>query len=95
MKDEPPDGPPSFNELDFSEYHPLDHYPATRYCRLLPGGTRRHLEYMWDFKWRRDLHRAFVCPWGRHKYTKHWSRNRSGETREWRACTYCSKTEPS
>jgi len=36
-------GPPAINDLDFSEFHPIDHLPATARCRSLPGGTRRHI----------------------------------------------------
>jgi hypothetical protein len=73
------DGPPDFSsaKLDFSEFHPLDHWPFTAYCRSRPGGTRRHLKYTWEFR-RRD---QLLAPWhwlrcrtGRHQFVEGWHR---------------------
>lgn len=56
--------------LDFSQYHGLDHWPGTRHCRSLPGGTRNHLRMTWDYRRRdqllRPLHTAVLCRIGRH-----------------------------
>lgn len=58
-------------KLDFSEFHPIDHWPGSRYCRSLPGGTRRHLACAWDIKWRErvqaPLYWTLLCRIGRHK----------------------------
>lgn len=32
---------------DFSQFHPLDHWPLTRRCRAHYGGARRHLYLAW------------------------------------------------
>lgn len=58
--------------LDFSVFHPLDHWPGTAYCRSLPGGVRNHLHIAWVFQ-RRDqvlqpFRRVLSCPFGRHTW---------------------------
>lgn len=59
-------------ELDFSEFHPLDHWPGGAYCRSLPGGTRNHLALTWRFRRKQQLiqpfHRVFRCWWGKHQW---------------------------
>ena len=51
-------------QIDFSEFHPLDH-PLHR-CVGYPGGWRRHLTYRWEFQWRND-----VTTWARHRVGRH------------------------
>ena len=50
--------------LDFSQYHPLDH--SLSECRGYPGGRRRHLSYLWEFRWREQLE-----VWLRHTSGRH------------------------
>lgn len=37
-------------KLDFSEFHPLDHFAGDRRCRSLPGGFLRHVRLWWDYQ---------------------------------------------
>lgn len=57
-------------ELDFSRYHPLDHWPGTQRCRQHYGGWRHHLSLAWTYH-RRDqvigwFARWTTCLYGRH-----------------------------
>jgi hypothetical protein len=42
------DGP--VMKLDFSEFHPLDHWAGDDRCRSMPGGFRRHLDLWWRYQ---------------------------------------------
>lgn len=57
-------------EIDFSGFHPLDHWPGTRQCSSLPGGTWNHLKLTWTFRRHDQLLKPFRrmlgCPFGRH-----------------------------
>lgn len=53
-------------KLDFSEYHDLFH--SLWECRGYPGGRRRHINYLWDFKYRDRLRELTLCKIGRHIY---------------------------
>lgn len=58
--------------LDFSQWHPLDHWPGTRRCRQHYGGWRRHLHVAWMMG-RRDqvvgwFARPTTCVVGRHSW---------------------------
>lgn len=58
--------------LDFSQYHPLDHWPGTRRCRQHYGGWRGHLSMAWEYR-RRDqvvglFARWTTCLMGRHSW---------------------------
>lgn len=41
--------------LDFSIFHPLDHWPWERRCRELYGGWRRHIHLTWTYRWRPQI----------------------------------------
>lgn len=84
------DGPPRIRELDFSEFHPLDHLPASAYCRSLPGGIRRHLAYGWQYKWPTQLGRMTLCRVGWHRWTKGWHHDEPCVL-----CRNCWLTKPS
>lgn len=56
--------------LDFSQWHPLDHWPGTKRCREHYGGWRHHLVTAWLYH-RRDqvigwFARPTICWAGRH-----------------------------
>lgn len=59
-------------KFDFSQYHPLDHWPGTSRCRQHYGGWRNHLVIAWDFHRREQVYGWFArwttCPLGRHKW---------------------------
>lgn len=61
---------PYIRELDFSMWHPLDHWPGTARCRSFHGGTRNHLHLTWTYRRRHQVlkpwWRLFRCPFGRH-----------------------------
>jgi hypothetical protein len=65
-------GSPKIRELDFSEFHPLDHCPAMSRCRSLPGGTRRHIALAMEFKWPSQLAQLTRCRVAWHRYTEGW-----------------------
>jgi hypothetical protein len=80
--------PPEIRELDFSEFHPLDHLPGSARCRELPGGIRNHLAMAWEYKWRREVAVQTLCRIGRHHECNAWQRSRG----EFRSCWNCLKT---
>lgn len=94
-----PRKPPDFTraELDFSEYHPLDH--SLWRCEHYPGGHRRHLQYRWEFQWHSRIRRWTRCPLGLHRWVQAWRRDPRGSAdAEWIAlplsCTWCYKQKP-
>lgn len=91
-------------ELDFSRYHPLDHWPGTRRCREHYGGWRNHLSMAWEYR-RRDQVIGWFARWtrcltGRHSWQV-WRRfggieefrsknlGAPGDYKAW--CRYCHK----
>lgn len=98
---------PELPELDFSQYHPLDHWPFSARCRDHYGGGRHHLRIAWRFR-RRDevvgvFARVSTCVIGRHKWQVWRRSNRPlGEVLGSRvigkpgdymaACAYCHTT---
>lgn len=81
--------PPVIRELDFSEFHPLDHWPGTSDCRSLPGGARRHLALGWEYKWPSQAARATLCRVGWHKWVHGWSHDQPCML-----CRHCWTTKP-
>jgi hypothetical protein len=78
--------------LDFSEFHPLDHWPGSSYCRELPGGVRNHLDLAWQYRWSRRLAEQTKCRFGRHDPMHGWKRDRPGEEmRESTSCFNCHR----
>lgn len=59
-------------QLDFSQFHPLDHFPGTRRCRSLPGGTRNHLALDWQYRRMHALRAVTLCKVGRHSWVGGW-----------------------
>jgi hypothetical protein len=90
MSDDPSWEPPVIRELDFSEFHPLDHWPAGQRCRSLPGGTRNHLDLAWTYRWSPRLRAATKCRIGRHHWVQAWQRTESG-SETFTACSDCGK----
>lgn len=58
------------SEIDFSQFHPLDHWPGSPYCRSLPGGFKNHMELYVDLKLAEDFRwiRWPLCLIGKHKF---------------------------
>lgn len=59
-------------KFDFSQFHPLDHWPGTSRCREHYGGWRRHLVIAWQWH-RRDQVVGWFARWttclaDRHKW---------------------------
>jgi len=84
--------PHEVKHLDFSQFHALDHWPFTAYCRDQYGGGRHHLHLAWEYR-RRDqlLGWWFMLTgcWLRGKHREQvW---RSGDKAGVR-CSYCSWT---
>lgn len=82
--------PPMIRELDFSEFHPLDHWPGCGYCRSLPGGVRNHLALAWAYKWPDLLARRTRCRVGWHRWVRGWR----GEV-PLMLCAFCWVPRPS
>lgn len=59
--------------LDFSEFHPLDHWAGDSYCRSLPGGFKRHIA-LWNEYQSPDPIGSLFCKIGRHEPTDFWIR---------------------
>ena len=59
--------------LDFSEFHPLDHWPWEQRCRDHFGGWRRHLE-LWHEYQAPDPIGWVLCKLGRHDPGPFWTR---------------------
>jgi hypothetical protein len=85
-------------KLDFTRFHPLDHWPGTLRCRQLPGGTRNHLTLAWQYKWSRQLAAVTLCAIGRHRWLtgrRYLNRGTPHETSvPTRTCFNCYKTCP-
>lgn len=83
-------------KLDFSQFHPLDHWPGSPYCRSLYGGVRNHLSMTWRYRRREQalwpFHRLLRCPFGRHDWQV-WYRHVDAQRRSVRpVCRYCPAT---
>lgn len=56
--------------LDFSQWHPLDHWPGTKRCQEHYGGWKHHLVIAWDFH-RKDQVISWLwrplCLFGKHR----------------------------
>lgn len=75
---EPPHIDP--DKLDFSQFHPLDHWPLSKRCREHYGGFRNHVKLVWCYKWNIEgwiKEHITHCPWGRHCY-RPWFRAAGG-----------------
>lgn len=73
--------------LDFSQFHPLDHWPGDQRCRTLPGGLRNHLALAWHYKWSSSLAVATLCRIGLHRPAQGWSDEHGDHT----LCAHCWK----
>lgn len=79
-------------KLDFSIYHPLDHWLWEARCREHYGGWQRHLDLAWHYHWKPELvwwiERPLyfvVCRFGHHKLETWWSRASGYQT----GCDHC------
>lgn len=79
---------PDFNDvdLDFSEFHPLDHLPWQ--CGGLPGGWRKHVALAWEFKWHPWLVAQTACRLGRHQMINWFAQDGTFANR---SCEYCHR----
>ena len=77
------------SDLDFSEFHPLDHHILDPYCWGWAGGIPRHIQLWWDYQFMQDpwplrwWHRR-QCARGNHEVTPYWdSKDLKGRMPEW------------
>jgi len=77
------------DKVDFSQFHPLDHWPGTARCRGFYGGTRNHLSMAWDFKWRAEIKHHTKCRLGLHEVVQAWRMGPNPAT--FTVCRNCSK----
>ena len=101
--------PDLIGRLDFSIFHPQDHWAFVPHCRTLPGGGRRHLRDWWDYRFeqRPDL----VCSrlacrlLGRHDYRESWHSHKATPAQRaglehrplfynGRVCWWCGAQDP-
>lgn len=84
---------PDPEKLDFSLFHPLDHYIWEERCQEFYGGPKRHIQLWWEFIGSHWLHEHTTCKLGIHTYTQYWSRS-SYDSDDWStgfSCVYCLK----
>jgi hypothetical protein len=86
--------PPDMRELDFSRFHPLDHYPlgCWRRNKLEPiyGKTWTHVKHAWAYKWKQQLRSATTCQAGiGHRYSAGWYRDGGEWKRMPERCIWC------
>jgi hypothetical protein len=88
----------NIRKLNFSQFHPLDHYPFEKRCWEFYGGPVTHIQYGWQFKWKSDIRAHTRCRIGWHKWTTWRRRVHPGvprsESDEWIsyiACGDCMK----
>lgn len=84
-------------KIDFSQFHPLDHWPGTRRCGQFYGGWRRHLRIAWEYHRREQVVNAALTPYqriacrlGRH-HTHSWHTPDRGFLV---MCTHCPHRRP-
>jgi len=94
--------PPAFDEntkLDFSRFHPLDHYLWGCWRRNawepIYGRTWYHLKNAWQYKWSSEVRAATLCRAGiGHHYSAGWGRTGPGKE-DWKRlperCVFCGK----
>lgn len=58
--------------LDFSIWHPLDHWPYSERCSMFYGGGYHHLKIAWQLKWSDWLAARTWCKLGRHEFADSW-----------------------
>lgn len=83
--------PPSeeqLRNLDFSEFHPLDHWPGSARCHEFFGGWRHHLRITWAFRRKPQLLAATRCRLGWHRPTTAF---RPSARVMWRSCHDCGR----
>lgn len=65
---------PEMKKLDFSEFHPLDHWPFRRRCRAYyPRGLKSGLHHMglaWEYKWSESIREHTLCRLGKHRWVE-------------------------
>ena len=87
--------------LDFSEFHPLDHWPWQRRCwsnklqggweTPFYGGPIHHVKLSWQFKWREQvLFRPLHVVFGKHHFQT-WHNEAKGYKTY---CIFCSEERP-
>lgn len=64
--------PIDIDKIDFSRFHPIDHYPWTARCRSLYGGGFYHVRIWWGHIGRQYLRAWTVCRLGRHQPVRAW-----------------------
>lgn len=88
------------DKLDFSIFHPLDHKPFSKRCRSFHGGSRNHLQLLWDFKWQipTKIRKFTRCRLGQHEYGPWFKGPPDPETGRMRyggrMCVWCSEEMP-
>jgi hypothetical protein len=83
--------PPDYTgmNLDFSEFHPLDH--SLWRCAGFPGGRRRHLSYRWQFQWGAEVRQRTLCVLRMHAWVRGWRRTDGEWTQLPAACLSCGR----
>lgn len=79
-------------ELDFSQFHPLDHHPWEKRCRKFYGGWQRHLYLEWTYRTGPELGYRIrqpvyfvLCQLDHHDWLTH----STGRGEYWTKCAHC------
>jgi hypothetical protein len=84
-------------KLDFSMWHPLDHYPLSKRCREHYGGFHNHMNLLWKYKWDvpATIKKITHCVWGKHHPGPWWKANAAKELiYAGQICRWCMKDLP-
>lgn len=87
-------------KLDFSQFHPLDHWPWQRRCwsrkvqygweTQFYGGPIHHMKLAWEFKWREQVLYRPLHTFGIHRFVTWHSDAKGYQT----ICEFCSVERP-
>lgn len=83
-------------KIDFSQFHPLDHWPGTARCRASYGGWRHHLHIAWVYRRRDEVVNAALTPIQlvRCRLGRHHTYRYHGPHGFRVGCTHCSFKRP-
>lgn len=80
------------SNLDFSMFHPSDHWPWEPRCREFYGGWRYHIKIAWTYRWKPEIrwwawrpYYLIACRLGFHSWETWWRRDKGYTT----LCEYC------
>lgn len=80
-------------KIDFSVFHPIDHWIWEKRCREFHGGWWTHLAYSWEYRRKEEVlwwpRRLLLCPFGRHRFTVSSRQDEQGDVWVHASCNEC------